>query len=441
MKRILSLTLAAAIPLDAAATLTDIGVAAAVRGAVKAVAPGQDKAKVVGREVISGKALYLNDLVKTGAGGRLQIMLLDETTFTVGQNAEMVLDEFVYDPKTNAGKVSAQILKGNFRFVTGRIAKRDVGDVRVALPTATIGIRGTIVEGVVHENGDADVALGGPGPDNNADEDPGGITITNSRGSVDIDRGGFMTSIRGGGPPSEPERVTPEFKRLTGLTDGDGQSAAPSDEDAPERVAAGPDGGGSSSASEASGDGAAQGGRQSEMIFEETSSSQPQEAQFAAQQNTTNNAGLADGLGRWEDVRLLTGGGGNAAYIGAGTYSCSGAESCVGGGSGAFDFTVLVDFTNKSVGGGGSKINLTSGPLNAETTNINSVSYASFASGPATLSLNSALTNSSFSGATLDFMNKNGQAGQEGRLSFTYSSADTASGTATGALGQVETPR
>lgn len=419
---------ARALPGAADPRLRDIGVAAAVRGAVKALAPGQSR-KEIGREVVSGKPLYLNDLVRTGQAGRLQIMLLDETTFTVGQNAEMLLDEFVYDPATNEGKVSAQILKGSFRFVTGRIAKRDVGDVKVALPAATIGIRGTIVEGVVHENGDADVALGGPGPDNNADEEPGGITVSNARGSVDIDHGGFMTSIRAGGPPSEPQRVTPEFKRMSGVGDG----GAGGGDSAMEGGDAGGPGG---TASESSGDGAAQGGLQSRMIFEETSGGQSQEAQFAAQQNTTNNAGLADGLGRWEDVQLLTGGGGNAAYLGAGTYTCTGAETCSGGGSGAFDFTLLVDFTNKTVGGGSSSINMTSGPLNNSTT-VGVVNYSSYGSGPATLSLTNALdSQSGYTSASFDFMNKNGQAGQEGRLSFTYSASDTASGTATGTLGQ-----
>src|SRR5688572_10275402 len=97
---------ASAAPLPVA--LTDIGVAAAVRGAVSAVAPGRE---AVGRVISSGKPLYLNDKVKTGKGGRLQIMLLDETTFTIGQDSEMLLDEFVYDPATSSGKVSAKIVK------------------------------------------------------------------------------------------------------------------------------------------------------------------------------------------------------------------------------------------------------------------------------------------------------------------------------------------
>ena len=45
--------------------------------------------------------------VTTKADSRLQVMLLDETVFTVGPESDMVLDEFVYDPSTNAGKITA----------------------------------------------------------------------------------------------------------------------------------------------------------------------------------------------------------------------------------------------------------------------------------------------------------------------------------------------
>lgn len=103
-----------------ASALTKIGTAAAVAGAVRAVSEG-----AVGRVVSSGKPLFLNDHVTTDAAGRLQVLLLDETIFTLGPNSDMVLDDFVYDPKTSAGKITATIAKGAFRFVTGKVAQRD----------------------------------------------------------------------------------------------------------------------------------------------------------------------------------------------------------------------------------------------------------------------------------------------------------------------------
>src|SRR4051812_4280236 len=101
-----------------AASLTRIGAAAAVRGGVKAQAPNT----TVGRIVQSGKPIFLNDHVTTDAAGKLQVLLLDETVFTLGPGADMVLDEFVYNPDTHEGQVAARVTKGVFRFVTGKVA-------------------------------------------------------------------------------------------------------------------------------------------------------------------------------------------------------------------------------------------------------------------------------------------------------------------------------
>src|SRR5687767_10798383 len=81
---------------QAAAGAARAGVAAAVRGEVKlAAVPGL---REVGKDVASGDPIFLGDQVTTGVEGRLQIMLADETVFTIGPNAAMTIDTFVYDP-------------------------------------------------------------------------------------------------------------------------------------------------------------------------------------------------------------------------------------------------------------------------------------------------------------------------------------------------------
>src|SRR5688572_14667781 len=151
-----------------------IGAAAAVSGAVNAQAPG-----AVGRVVESGKAIFLNDHVTTDAAGRLQVLLMDETIFTLGPNSDMVLDEFVYDPSNDAGKVAARVTKGVFRFVTGKVARRDPASMKVKLPVGTIGIRGTIAVGEAGENSSTAILMG-PGGDTNTDEPAGSITFENN---------------------------------------------------------------------------------------------------------------------------------------------------------------------------------------------------------------------------------------------------------------------
>ena len=169
------------------------GVAAAVRGKVERAAVPANPGGPIG-VVSSGDAIYLGDRITTGPSAGLQIMLMDETVFTIGPNASMAIDEFVYDPSTGAGKVAARVVQGAFRFVSGKVAKHDPRDMMVRLPQGSIGIRGTAVQGVV-EGERATVVLLGPGAENNAGERVGRIVVSNAQGEVLISRPGFMTTL------------------------------------------------------------------------------------------------------------------------------------------------------------------------------------------------------------------------------------------------------
>lgn len=172
-----------------------VGVAAAVRGQVLLARAGD-----AAQPVRSGTAILLNDQVTTRADGQLQILLLDETVFTIGPNSAITIDTFVYDPATDAGTVSAAIAKGVFRFVSGRIAHKDPKQMKVKLPSGTIGVRGTVVSGVV-EGTQATVALIGRGS----------ITVDNAAQQVEVSRPGFGTIIGGPeAPPTLPTFVGPE---------------------------------------------------------------------------------------------------------------------------------------------------------------------------------------------------------------------------------------
>ena len=78
-------------------------------------------------------------------GGALAVTFVDDSTFTVGENARMVLDELVYDPGTKTGTSAFSVVQGVFSFVSGQIAKTGSDSMQVRTPVATIGIRGTEV--------------------------------------------------------------------------------------------------------------------------------------------------------------------------------------------------------------------------------------------------------------------------------------------------------
>ena len=97
--------------------------------------------------------------VTTGPTGRLQILLLDETVFTIGPNCDMVIDEFVYDPDPSARKISVNITKGIFRWVTGKTAPKDPARMKVKTPGVAGGLRGTDFETFVETDGSGYIKL------------------------------------------------------------------------------------------------------------------------------------------------------------------------------------------------------------------------------------------------------------------------------------------
>lgn len=152
------------------------------------------------RPATLGQRMALGEQVQTGDRSHMQLLLLDRSSFTVGQNARLTIDRFVYDP--GGGSFSATVTKGALRFMSG--GGHGKGGAQIRTPVATIGIRGTIVDAVVGEDaldiakyepalnnvgGDPATAslivLRGPGP---RDRRPGAISVTAGGKTVDLDR-------------------------------------------------------------------------------------------------------------------------------------------------------------------------------------------------------------------------------------------------------------
>ena len=181
------------------------GVAAAVRGQVTLA-----RVAIPAREVVSGEDIFMRDNLRSGISSGMQILLLDETVFTIGPQSEIVVDEFVYDPSTSAGKVGATVVKGVFRFVTGKIAHKNPSDMRVALPSGDIGVRGTIVAGRVDDASKSSlvVLLGDSGAGKRG---PASIEVCNAGACEQVTSPGFGVRIDGANAvPTKPFRVAPE---------------------------------------------------------------------------------------------------------------------------------------------------------------------------------------------------------------------------------------
>ena len=57
------------------------------------------------RDLKTGDKIYLGETILSGVNSGAQLLLLDQSTFTIGSDSEVVMDTFIYDPKNNDGKI------------------------------------------------------------------------------------------------------------------------------------------------------------------------------------------------------------------------------------------------------------------------------------------------------------------------------------------------
>ncbi|MEQ1890402.1 MAG: FecR domain-containing protein [Alphaproteobacteria bacterium] len=211
----------------AQAAATSVGVAAGVVGAVN-VSEGE---RTASEPVMTGMAMQMRDRVKSQQDGRVQLLLMDQTVFTIGPNSDLVIDEFVYDPASGVGRVSANFTKGMMRYVSGRIGAQDPQGITIKARDATIGVRGTalfVMDDPTLGDGTQFIGLLGPGIKNDSSLKAGSITVSTENKSVDVVRAGFGVFVTPGqevGPPvATPARLIQSLARdLTGevrLADG-----------------------------------------------------------------------------------------------------------------------------------------------------------------------------------------------------------------------------
>ncbi|MBI3506029.1 MAG: FecR domain-containing protein [Proteobacteria bacterium] len=123
-----------------------IGVTSAVNPDAKSVrADGDQNILMVGSNVI------FKERIETGPSGQVQLLFNDQSAISVGPNARVVIDQFVYNPATGTGQMAVTLARGTMRFVGGKISKQS--EVAINTPSATIGIRGGVTMPTVGEDG------------------------------------------------------------------------------------------------------------------------------------------------------------------------------------------------------------------------------------------------------------------------------------------------
>jgi hypothetical protein len=90
-----------------------------------------------------GLPVYEGSLLKTTASGSMGVTFKDETVMSFGPNTELVVDQYLFNPKQGKLKLNAKLARGSLNYVSGTIAKLQPEVVSVTTPVGTIGVRGT----------------------------------------------------------------------------------------------------------------------------------------------------------------------------------------------------------------------------------------------------------------------------------------------------------
>jgi len=143
----------------------------------------------------TGSKIYFGDSIITEAASTAQILLMDQTTLTIGESSELVMDEFVYDPQTKIGKFVSSVKIGTVKIITGEISKTNPDNLEIKTPTGSIGARGTEFAVVTESDTKSTVVLLGPGVNNTLGMVPVNLRVTDGNINIDITQPGFQTVV------------------------------------------------------------------------------------------------------------------------------------------------------------------------------------------------------------------------------------------------------
>ena len=174
-----------------------VGIVGAVSGTAKAGT----------RELKAGDKVYLNETIYAGIDSGTQILLLDQSTFTIGSDSEVVMDTFIYDPATNDGKIVANVKKGSLKIISGLISKKNPDSLTVNVPEGTLGSRGTEFQTIV-SNQKTDTLLIGPGKNNTLGLRPGAVLVGNNLGQTLLNNPYSVASMVQGSAPGKAKQIT-----------------------------------------------------------------------------------------------------------------------------------------------------------------------------------------------------------------------------------------
>ncbi|HEY0720785.1 MAG TPA: FecR domain-containing protein, partial [Gammaproteobacteria bacterium] len=115
------------------------------KGMGKIVATGADGAA---RTLSKGDVIYQKDVIESPKGGFAQVTFVDGSKFNLGSESKLLVEKYLFDQINGEGKLEASMVKGVFRFISGKISyySGEEPHTTIKTPVATIGVRGSSID-------------------------------------------------------------------------------------------------------------------------------------------------------------------------------------------------------------------------------------------------------------------------------------------------------
>lgn len=90
-----------------------------------------------------GDRIFEKDVLTTGKGASLGLVLRDNATLALGPGSRLVVERFLFEPEKGALAQVLRLSHGSMAAVSGEIVKLNPAASKVETPIYSIGIRGT----------------------------------------------------------------------------------------------------------------------------------------------------------------------------------------------------------------------------------------------------------------------------------------------------------
>jgi hypothetical protein len=179
--------------------VVSLGAEAAIAQTVGTVTRVEKQAHVGSKPAVNGAPVNMNVELRTGMGARLENTFVDNTTLTLGENARVVVDRYVFNPNTSTGALVLNTSTAAIRFATGKVGQMQNKEVTVNTPYAALSVRGTEFWAGFVDLKYGVVLLSSTGTR---------VGVSNSLGSVELNEQyegtDFEPSLKGTSAPSRP---------------------------------------------------------------------------------------------------------------------------------------------------------------------------------------------------------------------------------------------